>query len=309
MTESQSEATAVPELDVSIIVCSKNRGAALRDFFEHLARARVPADWQVELLIVDNGSSDDTKQVVSQAHMPNMQVRYVFEPHGGKSHALNTGVATCNSKVLLMTDDDVHVSADWIENMCRPILSGAADAVQGGIRIAPHLDKAWLKGVLRYWVAAVDNPAWPPEGLVGANMACSRLAFDVAGPCDPRLGPGAAGFFEDTALGWALERAGYSKLFLPDVAVEHHFGSDRLSFEAFLSTARRMAASQVIVDRERDPAAGPPSLIMLLKVLPGLGVRCLTQFLRLVINRQPDPGFMARYYRLRLWREQRKAAA
>src|SRR5438045_7421479 len=111
MTDSQPKVTAEPQLDVTIIVCSKNRGAALRDFFHHLGRARVPAEWQVELLIVDNGSTDDTKQVVSQAHMPNMQVRYVFEPRGGKSHALNTGVANCSSKVLLMTDDDVHVPA------------------------------------------------------------------------------------------------------------------------------------------------------------------------------------------------------
>ena len=295
-------------VDVSIIVCTKDRGEPLREVLAHLGRARVPAGWRVELLMVDNGSSDNTREVVETTHFANIDVRYVSEPRGGKVRAFAAGLAASSGRALLMTDDDVHVPPNWIEDMCRPILEGDADAVQGGIRIAEHLERPWLRGVLRYWVASVDDPEFPPEGLVGANMACRRAALDAVDALDERLGPGAAGFFEDTVLGWALERAGYRKIFLPAVAVEHHFRPDRLTIKAFMSTARRMAMAQVIVDGASSAKRAKPALGALLRQAPGLAARSVTQLARLALGGQPDAGFMARYYHAVLWRERHKAA-
>jgi glycosyltransferase involved in cell wall biosynthesis len=308
MDQTIAQATQTAAVDVSIIVSTKDRCADLKDMLAHLGQVRVPDGWEVELIVVDNGSSDDTKLVVSQAKLPNMKVRYALEPRRGKSHALNTGVSMSSGKALLMTDDDVHVPVNWIEDMCRPIISGAADAVQGGIRLAPHLERPWLTGALRVWVAAVEDPTHRPEGLVGANMAISRRAIDLVGLYDPRLGPGASGNYEDTKLGWALTQAGLKILYQPTVAVEHNFDADRLTVEAFMSAARRMAVSRAIVERERDPANSRPSLLALLAQAPGLAWRSLTQLMRLATNRQPDAGFMARYYRLKLWQELRRAA-
>lgn len=305
-----SDTHAVNEgpFDVSIIVCTKDRGEDLSKMLACLGRARVPDGWRIELLVVDNGSSDDTRDIVSKAELPNLHVRYVWEPRGGKVQAFSAGVEVSCGRALLMTDDDVRVPPNWIEGMCRPILAGEADAVQGGVRIAPHLERPWLKGVLRIWVASVEHSKNPPEGLVGANMSCSREAVDAAGPLDPRLGPGAAGFFEDTVLGWRLERAGYRKAYAPEVAVEHHFRPDRLTTAAFMSTARRMAKARVIVERSPELTLQSASVLSLIAQLPGLALRSLTQLARLAICGQPDAGFMARYYRLVLWRERRKAA-
>jgi len=306
-TEAQPPLEAQKPVDVSIIVCTKDRGAPLREVLDHLGRARVPEGWRVELLIVDNGSTDNTRQVVESARFPDLDVRYVSEPRGGKVRAFAAGVAASAGRALLMTDDDVHVPPNWIEDMCRPILDGDADAVQGGIRIAQHLERPWLRGVLRYWVASVEDPEFPPEGLVGANMACRRTALEAVDPLDERLGPGAAGFFEDTVLGWSLERAGYRKVFLPDVAVEHHFRPDRLTIKAFMSTARRMAVAQAIVESSGEKPRRPP-LAALLMQAPGLAVRSATQMARLALGAQPDAGFMSRYYHAVLWRERRNAA-
>jgi GT2 family glycosyltransferase len=297
------------EIDVSIIVCTKDRSADLKDMLAHLSRARVPNSWRVELVVVDNGSTDDTKAVAMGAELPNLALRYVYEPRRGKAHGLTAGIEASTGRALLMTDDDVHVPANWIEDMCRPLLSGEADAVQGGIRIAKHLERPWLTGVLRYWVAAVEDPAYPPEGLVGANMAVSRTALEAVGPLDTRLGPGAAGFYEDTVLGWRMEKAGYRKLFLPAVAVEHHFQEDRLTIAAFMASARRMATARAIVDEEAEASKRGPSILSLLPQLPGLAARSLTQLARLAFDGQPDAGFMARYYRFVLWRKKREAAA
>ncbi|WP_372783908.1 glycosyltransferase family 2 protein [Phenylobacterium sp.] len=309
MTSSARKSSKDAPVDVSIIVCTKDRGPELKEVLARLGRVRIPKGWRVELLMMDNGSTDDTKAIVETADLPNLEVRYVYAPEGGKVQAFNTGVAMSTGRALLMTDDDVHVPPDWIEGMCGPILSDKADAVQGGIRIAPHLERPWLTGVLRFWVASVEDPDHPPEGLVGANMACRRSALESIALPDVRLGPGAAGFFEDTVMGWELERAGYRKIFLPAVAVEHHFRLDRLTIRGFMASARRMAVARVIVDGDRDPPPPAPSVRALIPQLPGLAARSLTQLVRLVIARQPDAGFMARYYRLLLWQEQRRAAA
>jgi glycosyltransferase involved in cell wall biosynthesis len=54
---------AEADFDASIVIATRDRSADLKVTLEHLARAEVPAGWPVELLIVDNGSSDDTKAV------------------------------------------------------------------------------------------------------------------------------------------------------------------------------------------------------------------------------------------------------
>jgi glycosyltransferase involved in cell wall biosynthesis len=294
-----------PDFDVSVVICTRDRRDDLKAMLEHMARATVPSGWRAEVLIVDNGSSDDTKSVADQAVLPNVEKRYIFEPRKGKGHAYNAGLAAARGKVFLFTDDDVHVPANWIEEMSRPILDGSADAVQGGVRIAPHLDRPWLKGMLRTWVASVEDPEQRPPGLVGANMAFGRRAVEVAAPFDLRLGPGAAGYFDDTKFGWALERAGLKIHYLPTVAAEHNFDPDRLELSAFMSAARRMAISRAIIDHEMEPAKRPPSFSDLLAQLPGLGVRSLTQLARYALRREPDPGFLFRYYRLKLWQAAR----
>jgi glycosyltransferase involved in cell wall biosynthesis len=292
--------------DASIVICTRDRCASLANSLACIGAATVPRGWLVELVVVDNGSSDETRALLDTTSLPNMPVRYVFEPRTGKGFAYNAGLEAARGAVLLLTDDDTRVPGDWIEQMCRPILAGEADAVQGGVRIAAHLERPWLKGVLRGWVAEVADPAVAPAGLVGANMAFSRGAMLKAGPFDTSLGPGAAGFYDDTVFGWRLEAAGQKILYRPAVAVEHHFDPDRLSMTAFLSSARRMAASRAIVIARRDPPPQrPTSYELLSQVLPGLAFRAITQGGRLLFARQPDAGFLLFYYRFRLWLELR----
>jgi glycosyltransferase involved in cell wall biosynthesis len=292
---------------VSIIVCTRNRADSLGPTLESIGQATVPPGWSVELLVVDNGSTDSTETTVGSMTLPNLPIRYIREPRKGKGYAYNAGMGAAHGLVFLFTDDDVRVPIDWIEGMCRPILDSEADAVQGGIRPAPHLERPWLTGMLRVWLAAVEDPKRPPEGLlVGANMSFHRSALDVISGFDPRLGPGAAGFFDDTMFGWALNRAGKRILYQPVISVEHHFDPDRLRLGSFIKIARRMAASRAIVEKTLDPDSPRPSVLNLLPTLPGFGFRCITQTVRFLANRAPDPGFLSRYYRLRLWMALRK---
>lgn len=295
--------------DVSILICTRNRGEHLSRSLRQMANVETPEGWRVELIVVDNGSTDATRAVVEATALPNMPLRYVFEPTAGKAHAYRAGLAVASGAVFLTTDDDTRVPRTWIEQMCRPILEGRADAVQGGVTIAPHLERRWLQGVLRVWVAEVTDPVHRPEGLVGANMAFSRAALELAGPFDTSLGPGAAGFYEDTLFGWALEAAGQRIDYRPEAAVEHHFDADRLSLQAFLDCARRMARSRVQLLSRTLPEVPRPKLGELARNLPGLAFRGCTQAARRLLNNQPDPGFLYYYYQLCLWRSLRAQAS
>ena len=294
---------------VSIIICTRNRAESLRATLVSLSHAAVPTGWTTELLVIDNGSTDQTPAVINEAQLNNLVVRSIHEPCTGQVRARNTGLRLCAGEVILFTDDDVRVPTHWIEGMCKPILNGTADAVQGGVRVAPHLDRPWLTGALRCWVAAVESPDQKPEGLVGANMAFDRRMAELTGGFDPRLGAGASGFYDDTVFGWTLDRAGKRTLYRPEIAVEHHFDPDRLTLGSFIKTARRMAQSRALVMQLINPNRAQPTLFALLTQLPGLAVRCLTQSLAYVRNRQPDAGFVVRYFCWRLWLAERNRAS
>ena len=300
--------TATKRKSVSIIVCTCDRPESLCATLQSIGEAEIPPGWEVELLVIDNGSAGLARSTVLALDFPDVRLRWVAEPRRGKGYAYNTGLAAASGEILLFTDDDVRVPVDWIEKMCAPMVRGEADAVQGGVRPAPHLERPWLTGALRVWLAVVDHPTIPPPGLVGANMAFRREAAELVGGFDPRLGPGAAGFYDDTVFGWALEKAGKVISYRPEIFVEHYFAPDRLRLRSFLLTARKMARSRALVlsGLGELPAA---SIAALLKEVPGLTWRSLTQLLRLLLTQTPDAGFVVRYFRVCLWfatREQRK---
>jgi glycosyltransferase involved in cell wall biosynthesis len=77
----------------SLILCTYNRAASLKQTLESFAQMQVPADLSWELVLVDNNSSDDTRAVAEAcAKDCNLPLRYIFEPNQGISFARNAGV-------------------------------------------------------------------------------------------------------------------------------------------------------------------------------------------------------------------------
>ncbi len=77
---------------VTLIIATKDRCAALRETFSALDAIRIPAGVQIDVLTVDNGSSDGTRQCVEETLLYGKKVTYVHEPSIGKSAALNTAL-------------------------------------------------------------------------------------------------------------------------------------------------------------------------------------------------------------------------
>ena len=204
----------------------------------------------VELLIVDNGSTDAPKNVSEASNFPRMQLRYLTEPRLGKGYAYNTALTKSNGDVLLFTDDDVRVPHNWIEGMCSPILAGEVDAVAGGVSIAPHLRRDWMNSEQRAWLASTDRVATEPSWrMVGANMAFSRRILTKIPRFDINLGPGALGFEDETLLSLQIIAAGFRTARRLDFEVEHHFDPDRLTRTSLLALADKMGRSAAYVER------------------------------------------------------------
>ncbi len=225
---------------ISILICTRDRATHLQATLEALADIEIPAGMSAELIVIDNGSRDQTADVLKAFgnSCGRLTLRHLFVGTPGKSVALNKGLSTATGDVLMFTDDDVHVPADWIEKLTRPILDGSADAVAGGIRLASSLRRPWLTAAQRGWLASTEDlPKNTNMPLIGANMAVSRRVLTAVPGFDPEVGPGALGHAEDTLFWLQVRQAGFRIVTHLDIEVEHHLEPGRLSRQSFARQA------------------------------------------------------------------------
>jgi glycosyltransferase involved in cell wall biosynthesis len=264
-------------MEISIIICTRNRAESLRQTLHSLTSCAIPAGLTAELMVIDNGSTDTTREIVLAARIPKLSLRYVAEPKAGQCHARNSGLAHSAGDVILFTDDDVRPPVDWLEGMCRPILNGEADAVAGGVVFPPGLrmpgdgDPGWI-------ASTEDIDPVCPERFVGANMAFHRRVLDRVPGFDVELGPGALGFADDTLFSWQLAEAGYRIAGRLDVAVEHHFDPSRLSRKALLAMAAKLGQSEAYIDYHWTHNERPDGLIVKLRAHAALSARRLLRW-------------------------------
>ena len=231
---------------VSIIVCSRDRAASLDRTLRALGQASVPPGWKAEVLVVDNGSTDETARVAQSAALPKATVRYVYEGRPGLSRARNAGLAQAAGEIILFTDDDALPAKDWIERMVAGLEEWSCEALSGHFAIAPSLRRPWLTPMHLWWLGSSDQ-ARPHEGvreLVGGNMGFRRSVLDLVPAFDPELGAGALGFADDSLFAWQLAQAGFRIGYAPDARAVHGPDPSRLTREHWLDAARKRGRSE-----------------------------------------------------------------
>ncbi|MEO7099854.1 MAG: glycosyltransferase family A protein [Luteolibacter sp.] len=235
-------------MDASIIIVTRNRAEDLKHTLQAMRHVVVPEGLKAEILVVDNGSSDETAAVVKSCEPGNIPVRYTIEPRPGQTHGRNRGLAETHGQMILFTDDDVRPPPDWLSGMCEPLAEGKADAASGGVRLAPTLQRPWMTSMHRSWLAATD---WitkgAPQSMVGANMAFSREVLNKVPGFDSELGPGASGFCDDHLFAMQLSAAGCRIHDRTAFVIEHHFDPSRLTRASWLSAAEKRGASEAYV--------------------------------------------------------------
>lgn len=231
-------------MDISIAIVTRNRAGDLKKTLRSMTSIEIPEQLQLELLVIDNGSTDNTAEVVNDFNWGAISVRYIQEGNPGLSNGRNRALAEARGKVILFTDDDVRLPANWISGMCDPILSGAADVVVGGIRIAPELQRSWMTMKHRSFLASSEIlQEEHPQSMIGANMAFSTKVLHRVPEFDPALGAGALGSGEETLFFQQLRTIGAVICSRLNVCIEHHFDPARLTRKALLDASEKMGVS------------------------------------------------------------------
>jgi glucosyl-dolichyl phosphate glucuronosyltransferase len=219
---------------ISVVVCTYNRVSSLRKTLESLGQMLVPPDLTWELIVVDNNSTDDTRVVVGDfTRTSGLNVRYVFEPKQGLSHARNAGVANSTGEIVAFIDDDVLILQQWLRELARTFVQFDCIGVAG--RIIPVWDGVtkpdWLATAGPYFLHGpipdfdCGDEAKEIRSLpVGANMAFRKSAFAKYGFFRPDFGAGASSgtqLGEDFEFCQRLIRAGERLVYSPQAVVFH----------------------------------------------------------------------------------------
>jgi glucosyl-dolichyl phosphate glucuronosyltransferase len=229
--------------DVAVVICTWNRCARLRETLASLSAAAVPAAVTWEVVVVDNNSTDQTRAVVEEASRDfPVPLRYVFERRQGKSWAMNAGIEATTSPIIVMTDDDVRVSREWIWEGCRPLVEDVTLSYTGGpvrpIWEAPP--PAWFEHSGRtLWgtVAILDYGSEPflfevqRKIPLGVNFAIRRRLVHQIGGFDTSLGRGGGRVLLGQELPEFFTRArevGAIGRYVPGMTLEHHVPARRL---------------------------------------------------------------------------------
>jgi glycosyltransferase involved in cell wall biosynthesis len=210
MARSQAE---TPPL-VSVIVPVLNGAHTIEACIAGLLAVDYPVDRR-EILIVDNGSTDRTAEVV-RPH----PVRYLREPTRGAAAARNRGVAASSGCVLAFTDADCRATRGWLSELVAGFSDERVGAVEGEILDYPPASLAQrYTASRRSYSHEVRRMSPFAPYLCTGNVAFRREVFARIGPFDVQF-TGAGG--EDVDFSWRFfESAGLEACYRPKAAVFH----------------------------------------------------------------------------------------
>jgi len=244
------------DLDVSVVVCTRNRSAALAGALDAiLAIDYDPHRW--EMLIVDNSSTDDTAEIArSVAESHSGRVRVVVEEQIGLSAARNAGVAATDAPIVAFIDDDAFPEPGWLTAILRGFRR--PDVMCVGGPVAPLIEgelPLWFRGrflpYLTVWdLGDEEIELHYNEYPRGANIAYRRSGLDLVGGFSVHLGRKGSNLLscEEIELCLRLERAGFAILYQPAARVRHLTPVGRMTPEWLHARFAAQGRSEAIVN-------------------------------------------------------------
>jgi hypothetical protein len=227
------------EAFVSFIVIAYNESAniartiaaitALEDLDEH------------EIIVVNDGSRDNTAQIVANIATQNPSVRLIdLGENRGRGYARSAGISAARGGLIATVDADIILPPNWLTRTRTALLDH--DAV-GGVAV-PDGDVAYICKRFKLVPRVVRGTTT----VTGNNGLYRRAVFDVA-RFDPALREG-----EDSALNYAMKRRGLSSATVPGLLVEHHENKTLGASLKFMFDVGSGATRQLVTYRDvRQP--------------------------------------------------------
>jgi GT2 family glycosyltransferase len=197
---------------ISVVVCTYNGSRTIAECLRGLEELDYP---DFEIIVVDDGSTDDTADIVAG----HADVRLIRTENRGLSSARNTGMHAATGEIVAYIDDDAFPDAHWLQYLATTFETTKHAGV-GGPNVPPPGDG---------WVAdcVANAPGGPThvllsdrvaEHIPGCNMAFRKSALEAIGGFDSQFR--VAG--DDVDVCWRLQERGWTLGFHPAAQVWHH---------------------------------------------------------------------------------------
>lgn len=239
-------------MQVSVIVCTRNRADSIGDALEALTQLNPAA---AEVLVIDSSNGIDREKTEALARK--FGTKYVLEPRPGLSVARNTGLFLAAHEIIAFTDDDCIPAKDWLKHKTETLAEPGVWACTG--RVLQHSSEGacdlfeevagqnlgserrsfsradldfgigkFLSNAGKVFSKHMKSKAPVPWCLGhGSSMAFRKEVFEKIGIFDERLGAGAPlKACDDTEMFYRILKSDHRIVYNPLAVVRHKHGSD-----------------------------------------------------------------------------------
>lgn len=241
---------------LSIIIATRDRCESLAALIESLKNTRGFADIRPEIVVADNGSSDDTWLTLERESEEHPNGFHPFKAtRPGKAAALNDAIRIASGEICAFLDDDVVVEPGWLEAVHRYFFDGRYSVAQGVVSLPPVAseDPEIAKLFRRFRTIPVcEKPRGTitVDSLNGSNMAIARSVFERVNGFHERLGPGMSGTSDDTELAQRILAANIEIGFMEEAIVYHNVERTRLTEAYFKLHHQRQGRSRFVYKQQ-----------------------------------------------------------
>ena len=213
-------------MKLSTIIVTRNRADLLKDCLSALVRQTIKPD---EVIVVDNNSNDNTKDVVSNFNKK-LLIKYIFEPRVGIPIARNTGIKNAKYGIIAFTDDDCVADTNWVKEIKRLNKTYPPNFIFQGKSLNPYKKNLFaettkLIGEFCYF----KNKNNYIKNLDSQNVSLNKNSLKkLEHYFDASFSKFNCG--EDTDLGFRLQLKGCKILYVPKMMVTHFYIKNFSSF-------------------------------------------------------------------------------
>ncbi len=257
---------------VSIVVPTHDRSDALRETLEVLGRVEVPSDTRAEILVVANGCSDGTSDMVRRMAIDYpLPLRCIEEAVGNLNVARNRGCAAASGDIIAFLDDDVSVDRGWLRGIVETFATLPVDLLAGRVTLAYEIQPPdWVGPAVEQLLSRLDLGDQSVElrsaQLVGANFAVRRHVLEKR-RFRPELDRAGRHLLSggDTELATRALADGCRIFYSPAARVVHRIPAARLEQRYLSRLAFGRGRTRCMLSR----VAGEPSKLVLLRLGAG----------------------------------------
>lgn len=253
---------------LSVAICTYNRAALLNRALDSVTN-QTPANDEIEILVVDNGSTDDTRDLIAVRQRQDNRIRYIVEPNPGIAHARNRALEEARGEYLAFIDDDAWADTNWLVNLLAPIQSvrpepecvvGPVSLVWEGMR--PEWFPARFESLLcSYDMGEAAHFLGAGGYLLTTNSLFHRKTLLSLGGMRTDLGHKRKSLIggEDNDIFNRLVANGYRVYYEPQARVFHPVPKERQTRRFLLRRLFWDGASQPLVEGTRRNNGNAPS--------------------------------------------------